>query len=330
MKTNKKGFTMVELLGVIIILSVIILIAVTAVIPRMNNAKKTTFVDEALMYLKAGKEVYVSGEAQECYNVADFGDYVKQEKEGYSGTIYINDDRITLNLTNGKYYIITSGNPNLDNVSETKPANFVTSCTDTSSTYAITYDLGGGTLSSSNPTSYGPNTSTFTLNNPTKSGYRFVGWSSKNILKPYSTYYENTYYKVEYKNGEWVINGERASGSSNFIIFEETLPAGTYYINGIPGGAGDTFQLAIRKDGSVLKYVKASNTTFTLTQPAVIRIQLYLYSGYGRFENVRLKYQLEQDTSVTDYQSYMDPTTEAKIYRGSTGNKKFIANWEAI
>ena len=40
--------------------------------------------------------------------------------------------------------------------------------------------------------------------------------------------------------------------------------------------------------------------------------------------------QLEEGTEATDYQEYMEPTINVKVYRGSTGNKKFIANWEAI
>ena len=65
-------------------------------------------------------------------------------------------------------------------MSEAKPSNFVESCSDTSKSYNITYDLSGGTLVSANPSSYTPNTPTITLNNPTKTGYEFIGWSTKN------------------------------------------------------------------------------------------------------------------------------------------------------
>ena len=60
MKNNKKGFTLVELLAVIVILAVVILIAVTAVIPRMNKAKRKAFDDEALAYIKAAEEYVVA------------------------------------------------------------------------------------------------------------------------------------------------------------------------------------------------------------------------------------------------------------------------------
>ena len=46
--------------------------------------------------------------------------------------------------------------------------------------YSITYNLNGGSVSSTNPTSYNVTTDTFTLNNPTKTGYTFTGWTGSN------------------------------------------------------------------------------------------------------------------------------------------------------
>ena len=46
--------------------------------------------------------------------------------------------------------------------------------------YSITYDLAGGTASG-NPASYTVETPTFTLNNPTRTYYRFDGWSGTGI-----------------------------------------------------------------------------------------------------------------------------------------------------
>ena len=45
--------------------------------------------------------------------------------------------------------------------------------------YTISYNLDGGTVS--NKTSYNIETATFTLNNPTKAGYKFIGWSGTDI-----------------------------------------------------------------------------------------------------------------------------------------------------
>ena len=49
-------------------------------------------------------------------------------------------------------------------------------------TYTINYDLAGG--SATNPTSYTIETAIFTLNNPTKDGYIFLGWTGSNGETP--------------------------------------------------------------------------------------------------------------------------------------------------
>ena len=47
--------------------------------------------------------------------------------------------------------------------------------------YNITYTLNGGTVATSNPSSYNVTTSTFTLNNPTKQNYNFLGWTGTGL-----------------------------------------------------------------------------------------------------------------------------------------------------
>ena len=48
-------------------------------------------------------------------------------------------------------------------------------------TYTISYNLNGGSVSSANPTSYTIETATFKLNNPTRSGYEFTGWTGTGL-----------------------------------------------------------------------------------------------------------------------------------------------------
>lgn len=50
----------------------------------------------------------------------------------------------------------------------------------TATNYTISYTLNSGSVSG-NPTSYNIETATFTLNNPTRSGYNFTGWSGTGI-----------------------------------------------------------------------------------------------------------------------------------------------------
>ena len=54
-------------------------------------------------------------------------------------------------------------------------------------TYAITYTLNSGTVSPANPASYTVETPTFTLTNPTRTGYTFAGWTGTNGTPPQIT-----------------------------------------------------------------------------------------------------------------------------------------------
>jgi len=53
--------------------------------------------------------------------------------------------------------------------------------------YTITYNLDGGTVASANPANYTVETATFRLNNPTKTGYTFAGWTGSNGATPQTT-----------------------------------------------------------------------------------------------------------------------------------------------
>ncbi len=47
--------------------------------------------------------------------------------------------------------------------------------------YSIIYELNGGTVAFGNPTAYSEGTDTFTLTNPTRTGYTFKGWSGTDL-----------------------------------------------------------------------------------------------------------------------------------------------------
>lgn len=60
-----------------------------------------------------------------------------------------------------------------------KKVNFVGSFSPT--TYNITYNLDGGTVSAENPATYTIESADITLNNPEKTGYTFAGWTGTDI-----------------------------------------------------------------------------------------------------------------------------------------------------
>ena len=74
--------------------------------------------------------------------------------------------------------------------------------------YSITYNLDGGIVSPSNPTSYDYATETFTLNNPTKHGYEFEGWYEDDITdcSKEVTIYKGVTTGDKVFNAKWKLN----------------------------------------------------------------------------------------------------------------------------
>lgn len=54
----------------------------------------------------------------------------------------------------------------------------------TPATYTLSYTLNGGSVTPANPATYTIETATFTLNNPTRTGYDFAGWTGSNGSTP--------------------------------------------------------------------------------------------------------------------------------------------------
>lgn len=100
MKLNRKGFTLVELLSVIVILSVVVLIATNAVVPMMSNAKKQVLATEANKFIATAKTLYVNEGASgtKCYSYDEIinSGLIEKNDETYTGSFLIEEN-------NGKY-----------------------------------------------------------------------------------------------------------------------------------------------------------------------------------------------------------------------------------
>lgn len=129
---NSKGFTLVELLAVIIVLTVVILIALRAVIPQMEKGRRKAFTDEANTIGKAAINKYTADLQREdgsddlfngeevnsvCYDFDTLKDtYIKKYDDSYKGSIEVCTSgkcgyMTKLWLTNGEYYISGSIDP---------------------------------------------------------------------------------------------------------------------------------------------------------------------------------------------------------------------------
>ena len=111
---NKKGFTLMELLAVIVILSVLILLAMPAVLRLMENARKNAFITEANSIIKIAQTAYAdqstTGTAPTCYKLSDLktGGYTDKNfaTDGSVGiTTTATSTTYTLWYSNGSYSI---------------------------------------------------------------------------------------------------------------------------------------------------------------------------------------------------------------------------------
>lgn len=87
-KLNKKGFTLVELLAVIIILALLMVVVANTALPAMNNARKNSLAVYAQRLQEKAKEMYMSnGETGKVgYSVNTLMGSVDQ----YSGYVVVN------------------------------------------------------------------------------------------------------------------------------------------------------------------------------------------------------------------------------------------------
>ncbi len=144
--------------------------------------------------------------------------------------------------------------------------------------YTITYNLNGGTAN--NPVSYNVESATFTLNNPTKPGYNFTGWTGTDITGTATT--------VTIKQGS---TGNKTY-SANWVAINYSI---TYDLD---GGA-----VTVSNPTSY----NIETPTFTLNNPVKLG---YVFTGWTGSNGTT-------------------PQKLVSIYKGSTGNKAYKANWTA-
>ena len=115
---NRKGFTLVELLAVIVVLAIIILVAMPNVLSAMEKARQNAFVTEATEICKVAQNAYntdlldgnLAGESNPCYSLDQLVSQKHLDKNinGYAGSIQLQfspngSATTTLWLTNGMY-----------------------------------------------------------------------------------------------------------------------------------------------------------------------------------------------------------------------------------
>ena len=213
--------------------------------------------------------------------------------------------------------------------------------------YTIGYTLNSGSVSG-NPTSYNVETATFTLKNPTRTGYTFNGWTGSNGNTPQTSVsiakgstgnksYTANWTPENYTIG-YTLNGGSVSGNpANYNIETATFtlknPTRTgYTFKGWTGSNGTTPQTTVQiTKGSIGAKTYTANwtpITYTITydyakgegnNPATYTVETPTF----QLAVTRLGYTfLGWTGSNGDV-----PQTVVNIATGSTGDRNYTANW---
>lgn len=146
--------------------------------------------------------------------------------------------------------------------------------------------------------------------------------SGKNLLKPHGSY-PRTGYGITFNlmNDGIHVNGKCTGSSWYTFIYSDTLQAGTYYINGIKGASNSRYQVVLYKNDVIIGYITTNNFKLVLNEKAKIELSLYVYSGYGTFNDLVLPYMIcrnENDLYLyTPYQgqSLLNYTLQNPLYK---------------
>ena len=214
--------------------------------------------------------------------------------------------------------------------------------------YTIGYTLNSGSVSG-NPTSYNVETATFTLKNPTRTGYTFNGWTGSNGNTPQTSVsiakgstgnksYTANWTPENYTIG-YTLNGGSVSGNpANYNIETATFtlknPTRTgYTFKGWTGSNGTTPQTTVQiTKGSIGAKTYTANWT-----PITYNITYDYAKGEG---NNPATYTVETPTfqlAAPQRPGYTflgwtgsngnTPQTTVQITKGSTGDRNYTANW---
>ena len=219
-------------------------------------------------------------------------------------------------------------------------------------TYTLNYELAGGSVASANPATYTIETTTFTLNNPTKTGYDFAGWKlngegeammSVTIAKgstgnlAYTATWTPTIYNIEYTmNGGTATPANPDTYTIETTTFTLTNPTRTGYdfagwkLNGV----GEAMMTVTITKGST------GNLAYTATwTPTIYNIEYTMDGGTATPANPTT-YTIETPTFTLtnptrtgyDFAGWKlngegDALMTVTITKGSTGDLKYTATW---
>lgn len=221
--------------------------------------------------------------------------------------------------------------------------------------YNITYDYNGGTVSGTpNPSSYYITSSEITLNNPTRIGYTFAGWTGSNGNTPQQTVkisngstgnrnYKANWTPITYSI-QYILGGGTATNPSTYNITTSDItlnkPTRTGYdFIGWTGSNGTTEQITV-----VIPQGSTGDKIYTANWDIIHYHIAYDYNeGTASGTPNLVTYDVATSTFTlnnptrTGYtftgwtgSNGNTPQTTVTISAGSTGDRNYKANWSPI
>ena len=220
--------------------------------------------------------------------------------------------------------------------------------------YTITYNLNGGSVSTDNPTTYSIESNPITLNNPTKNGYNFTGWTGTGLTEKTLTVtiptgsignreYVATYTPQEYTITYEGLTQEEITSLNNKVSYNIETPTFTlnnptregYRFTGWTGSNGDT------PSNVTIQVGTTGNKTYTANFVKVDYTINYDLDGGTVAEANPTTYSIES-SAITLNNPTKDGynftgwtgtglsaiTKDVIIPAGSTGNRNYVAHYE--
>ena len=233
--------------------------------------------------------------------------------------------------------------------------------------YSISYTLNGGSVTG-NPTSYNVTTNTFTLKNPTRTGYTFAGWTGSNGTTKQTTVQiakgstGDKSYTANWTANQYTITLDPQGGAGGDATKTATFGQATPTVN-IPGRNGYNFGgYYTGKNGSGTQYLKPdANNTATSVRNWDIAFNTTLYAkwnartytvtfdqqgGNGGTASTTATFDAAMPAATMptrdgyDFKGYYDAATEGTLYYNADGssarawnktsNTTLYARWEII
>ena len=280
---------------------------------------------------------------------------VKVDNNNSTSYVAIKGESVTVRATvkTGYAWSKWSNNATANPYTFTASANVSLTASASLDSYTITYDLAGGTVAIANPESYTVETASFTLNNPTRNGYTFAGWTGTGIsgtstsvtiakgstgTRSYTATWTPIVYTITYTDGNTAGNPETY-----------TIETPTFTLNN-PTKTGYTFAgwtgTGISGTSTSVTIAKGSTGTrsYTATWTAESYAITYDLAG-GSLESGKTNpasYTVETESftlnnpTMTGYTftgwtgtGLSSATMTVTIAKGSTGNRSYTATWTA-